>query len=210
KSYILNATYAIPLESATLKVTGFGYLLEFEDAIGLSSQTYGIRAVGKKGIFSGSATYAQQSDYKDQPVDYDEPYYAAELNAKYQGFSAGLGYEVLSGDGTIGFSTPLATLHKFNGWADKFLATPADGLEDLYVKAGYTKKGVGPLDMVKVAVIYHDFEAEDSGDDYGSELDLLAVAKVGKVSFTAKYADYNEDGFATDTEKLWFSVGYKY
>jgi hypothetical protein len=44
-----------------------------------------------------------------------------------------------------GFTTPLATLHKFQGWADKFLTTPVNGLADLYVNAGYTRKGVGPL-----------------------------------------------------------------
>jgi hypothetical protein len=35
----------------------------------------------------------------------------------------------MSGDGVIGFSTPLATLHKFQGWVDKFLTTPANGID---------------------------------------------------------------------------------
>jgi hypothetical protein len=36
-----------------------------------------------------------------------------------------VGYELLGSDnGEYGFATPLATLHKFNGWADQFLGTP--------------------------------------------------------------------------------------
>ena len=38
-----------------------------------------------------------------------------------------LGYEELgSNAGLYGLQTPLATLHAFNGWADKFLVTPVD------------------------------------------------------------------------------------
>ena len=43
------------------------------------------------------------------------------------------GYEVLGADNGVGFATPLATGHKFQGWADKFLTTPGDGIEDVYI-----------------------------------------------------------------------------
>ena len=33
-----------------------------------------------------------------------------------------------------GFTTPLATLHKFQGFADKFLTTPANGIRDTYIE----------------------------------------------------------------------------
>ena len=40
-----------------------------------------------------------------------------------------------------GFNTPLATLHAFNGWADRFLTTPVKGLADTNIKllAKYAK-----------------------------------------------------------------------
>ena len=41
--------------------------------------------------------------------------------------------------------TPLATLHAFNGWADMFLTTPANGLQDLYFRASYTL----PMDFIE-------------------------------------------------------------
>ena len=40
-----------------------------------------------------------------------------------------LGYEVLEGGNAAGkaFRTPLATLHKFQGWADKFIGPSTSG-----------------------------------------------------------------------------------
>ena len=46
-----------------------------------------------------------------------------------------LGFERLEGNGTVALQTPLATLHAFNGWADKFLSTPANGLRDVEPRA---------------------------------------------------------------------------
>ena len=43
-----------------------------------------------------------------------------------------LGFEVLEGDGTTAFQTPLATLHAFQGWADQFLVTPGAGVDDAW------------------------------------------------------------------------------
>ncbi len=60
----------------------------------------------------------------------------------------GVGYELLgSDDGVAAFQTPLATLHKFNGFADQFLVTPAGGLQDIYfyAKAGFLPKGTSGL-----------------------------------------------------------------
>ena len=76
---------------------------------------------------------------------------------------------MLGGDGVYGFQTPLATLHKFNGWADKFLATPSNGLEDLYLALE------GKTGRFKWATIFHDFSANEGTAAYGSELDLVAA-----------------------------------
>ena len=85
------------------------------------------------------AEYATQSDYADNPADYSTDYYALEGGIAAAGLTAKVGYEVLGSDnnGTASFKTPLATLHKFNGWADKFLVTPAAGLEDLYASLAW-------------------------------------------------------------------------
>ena len=58
------------------------------------------------------------------------------------------GYELLgSDDGKVAFNTPLATKHKFNGWADKFLGTPKEGLEDVYLTAKGKVSGVNGLQL---------------------------------------------------------------
>ena len=50
---------------------------------------------------------------------------------------------------------------------------------------------------------YHDFSADRGSADYGSEVDLQAARRFGDVTLLAKYASYNADDFATDTDKLW-------
>ena len=50
-----------------------------------------------------------------------------------KGWRIGGGYEVLGADdgaALTSFQTPLATLHKFQGWADKFLTTPPNGIRE--------------------------------------------------------------------------------
>jgi hypothetical protein len=111
-----------------------------------------------------------------------------------------VGYEVLgSNDGAYGFSTPFATLHKFNGWTDLFLNTPDTGLEDFYVSLGANLWGF------KAKVVYHDFSADEGDEDFGNELDLQ-VLRTFKKHYTAvlKYADFDSDSSSKpDTAKLW-------
>ena len=197
-SHILLAS--IPVSGG--KLSGFVYALDFEEAAALSSITYGVGYDGSFDPFSLSASVATQSDYGDNPASYDALYLALEGKVALKPVTLIAGYELLgSDDGAKGFVTPLATLHKFQGWTDQFLATPADGLEDLY--AGVTG-GIGP---VALGAFYHDFSADEGGDDYGSEVNLVATCTINeKISVQLKYGDYSSDGYNVDTEKLWFSV----
>jgi len=106
-----------------------------------------------------------------------------------------VGYDVLgSDDGVAGFRTPLATLHKFNGFADLFLGTPATGLEDFSVGVA------GSIGRVKLVAAWHDFKSEEGSVDFGTEINLVATWPVTKrVTVQAKFADYNADG---DCESL--------
>lgn len=207
-SYLFNAKVDVPLDEAKLSVTGFAYLLEFDNAAAMSSETYGVLATAKKGPVTLKASYAAQSDYENQPVNYDEDYYWIEGAYKHGKMTFAAGYEVLTGDGTKGFATPLATGHAFNGWADLFLGTPANGLEDLYGKFVYARKDVGPFDSAKLVVLYHDFKAENGGMDYGDEIDAVLALNKGALAFKAKYASYDADGFGTDRDKFWLEVAF--
>ena len=104
------------------------------------------------------------------------------------------------------FQTPLATLFKFQGWADKFLTTPPNGVRDLYGSVGYGVKKIGPAQGVTLQAIYHRFDSDWLSQHEGNELDLLASAKFGKTLLSVRYADYKAKTFATDTRKVWLQL----
>jgi len=198
-----------------LKITAFSYILDYETRLAFSSQTYGVRASGAVSLGENVklnllASYARQSDVGSNPVDYSADYLAGEAGLSISGFSLKAGYEELGSDGGFAaFQTPLATLHKFNGFADLFLVTPAAGLQDVYVGAGYKLAGLVP-GGVNLGVTYHQFDAAEGGADYGSEVDAVVGFKLGPVAMLAKYANYNADGFGVDKEVFWLQAGYSF
>ncbi|PLW83609.1 hypothetical protein CWI75_04465 [Kineobactrum sediminis] len=195
-THLLNAAFS-GWEAG--KLIAYGYLIDNESARALASDTVGVRWEGRiNDQFSYNLEYAEQTDAGDNPNDYSADYVLLEAMAKVGTVNVKLGYELLgSDDGGTAFATPLATLHLFQGWADKFLATPAVGVEDIYLSVGTT------LGAFKVGVVYHDLRADEGSMDLGSEIGFNVGTKVGPVSLLVKYADYSADGFATDTSKLW-------
>ena len=62
-----------------------------------------------------------------------------------------------------------------------------------------------------MALFYHDFSADYGGADLGSEFDVVATYPIKKgLSVQLKYASYDADSHASDTEKLWFTISAKY
>jgi hypothetical protein len=213
-SVLGNVAYQFPIG----KLTAFGYWLEFDPLPGVpaavrdSSKTFGLRFAGERSMnrvkLGYIASYAQQEEHGANPLSFRNDYRLLELTATYRQYSLGVGAEILEGDGVKGFTTPLATLHKFQGWADKFLATPADGIEDRYVNAGFTLKGVGALDTLGVLASYHVYDAERTSQDYGSEYDAQVQAKWKRTLATLKFGSYRADTLFTDTTKLWLQLEY--
>ncbi len=207
--------------NAELKTERFGtfaayaLLLDLDEAPVLSTASYGLRwtsafALGEDTKLTLSAEGAAQSDYADNPRDIDLGYLAAQADLKVGAVTAQLGAEQLGGDGTTGFSTPLATLFKFNGWADVFLNTPANGLTDIYGGLSVNLKEIWADAPLTVSLVYHDYQ-DDSGDlDYGSEVDFVITAKLDdNWTAEARIASYDggDDGFA-GRDKVWFTLEY--
>lgn len=209
-SHLVNIQYSgLPLG----KLEGYGYFLDYEDAATKSSKTLGLRFSGAKAVSDDvkviyTAEFAKQDDYKDGTMD-DQNYYLAEVGAKYKGWLAKFSYEMQEGEGTGSFKTPLGTNHAYQGWGDHFLATPEEGLEDMYFTV------VGKVLGAKVVAVYHDFETDVAGLDAGSEFDIL-VQKTFKKHYTVgvKYSDFNAGSEfnnaqtvptkkKVDTEKFW-------
>ena len=202
-----------------LNIGAFGYLLDTEsDAeTARDSATYGLRLDGTAGRFAYDVTFASQSDYAD-----GEGHGGTMINAlgkwKVGDWTVGAGANVISGqDGEDrAFDTLFSTAHKYNGWADQFLATNGgnlvNGLQDFYIQAGTLYKGVAFL------VVYHLYETTDGNTyvgDYGSELDFQFTRSFNKhVSALLKFAIYSADDAldnpTVDEKVVWARVNIRF
>jgi len=183
------------------KLTGYSYLLED------ISDTYGVRFNGSTKMDALKLGY--QLEYAAQETDNaaasESDYYLIEASLGNTSFTGKVGYEVHTAANGVAFQTPLGTNHAFNGWADKFLGIQGDGLEDLYVGA------IVPVAGVKVKAFIHDFAAEDSGREFGTEFDIAVVKKLDEnYTLLFKYASYSADDFSVDTDKLWIQLSATY
>lgn len=197
-------------------LSAYGYWLDVPSSPASSNRTLGVRMagelpVGGKASILYSAEYARQHDHGANPRSFGLDYWLFEPGVKAGPVTLKAGYERLEGNGTVGLQTPLATLHAFNGWADKFLTTPASGLRDVYLDAGYKVPGKGPLAGLVLRAAWHDYGSTTGGIAYGQEWNALASYPLGKrFTLTAKLARYDADAFATDTTKLWFQIEAKF
>ena len=203
-----------------MKITPFALWLDYDKASqdGLDSATYGFLMQGGLPIDQDwSVIYevagAYQQDHADNPEDFDLWYSRLQPGVAYGGVKVHMGYEVLQGDGTSAFQTPLATLHKFNGLTDQFLTTPPDGLQDLYLLVDAPLPGTGMLSGLTLKASYHQFWAEDGDSHYGSEWDAGLFKKIttghGAITLGLEYAAYDADAFSQDTDKLWATVQFQ-
>ncbi len=198
-------------------IEAYAYLLDFENAAAFSTDTYGIRLNGAfpvneqiKGIYT--AEFATQSDAGDNPNSIDADYFLGEIGAKFklsgpfESLMMKVSYELQEGNGGADrFVTILGTNHAFQGWADKFLVTPGDGVEDLYFTAVLKAFGA------KFVASYHDLSSDKDGYDYGKEIDLEVMKTFNKhYTVGLKYADYegdknvmNTSGLSNDLTKFW-------
>lgn len=202
---------AHPLGEAA-RLNGYLYAIDNDDVHSFSTTTAGLRLSGKTKLdslpFGYTLEHAWQRDAAGNTVDFSARYFRIDTILTAAAADWSLGFESLSGASTAGraFRTPLATLHAFNGWADQFLATPNDGLEDWYVGVAKT------LNPWSLAGTWHRFGSEVGGRDYGSEVDFSATRKFGnRYAVLVKLALFDADDSAfDDTSKLWLMLSAEY
>ena len=193
--------------------TAYTYLLDFTNAAANSCLSYGASWAGAVPLDDGlKVTYrlegARQSDYRGNPVNYSNTYTAFEMGVAAKPGEVGFGLETLGTNRGVGFKTPLATGHAFNGWADLFLSTPGDGLNDVYGKIKTTLPG-----KVTFLAVYHRFESGGTGAEIGTEFDFLLAHKVNdSLVLTGKWADFNP-AFGSgrpDVRKWWLQADFSW
>lgn len=211
-SFFANYNLATPFG----RISAFHYATELETGpVGPlrhinSSQTTGARVLGRRDwdnftlVWEGS--YARQSDFSDNPTDYSAHYGLAEVTLKPTNFTFKFRGEILGSDSGQALQTPLASLHKFQGFADQFLRTPNDGVRDYSALVQYNFGTIGPFSDVTSFARHHWFEADTNGRNYGRELNLSLKSKINRVGLALEYADYKAQTFSSDTKTLFLTT----
>ncbi|MDQ2068678.1 alginate export family protein [Natronospira bacteriovora] len=185
----------------------YAHRFEFEDR-SASHENIGLRL---RGPLPGDTGLSYRLEYARQtPInelsDLDaQDYLHLSLSQALEGWRWFLGHERLSGDGERAFQTPFATLHAHNGWADRFLVTPDDGLRDTWIGVGTRFNGWNLLARL------HDFRADTGGDAWGRELNISAGHKLpGPWATEIKLAHFDGDDGVVDVSKVWWTLSARF
>ena len=219
---IANLRYAL---SPTENLIGYGYFVGWNSSAlqATSSRTLGVRLDGARPVAQDwkllyTTEYAKQDPTKDGAANIDSHYSRIGFGAKQGDWFARVDREVLSSNqGLSAFQTPLGTNHLFQGWVDKFLTTPKQGMRDTFVTAG-TKLGKFTL-----LTEYHWFDSDvaytsgtGTGTRYGKEWDVSVAYPFSKqLAGKVEYGSFREGQQYTaarlrDTDKLWVTMLYSF
>jgi len=167
-----------------------------------STDTVGIEADWSVGPLTVRGAYARQWDHADSTLNYAANYSLAQGVYSFGTVQVEITREVLGSDRNTGFRTPLATLHKFQGWADVFLNTPEDGIEDISLAFQ------GGVENLTWRVVGHRFAAERGSAGYGHEFDIDVSWQMNeRLSFQFRFAAFDANSAAArqyqDVRKAW-------
>ena len=210
-SHALTGAWTV---SPALKAEGFLYALDFKPVPALSTETAGVRLAGQAPFkpvkIAYAAAYATQTDYGRNPGRYRLPYWMGEVSGAWGAWTAKLNYESLGGDGKRGFSTPLATLHVFQGWADAFTTTPARGIDDLNLSLAVAPPvKLKHLSNLQLFARHHDFAYQAGGGSLGTEWDGSVQASLtARLTALVKIADYRGVAGSPSRRKVWLQFDF--
>ena len=203
-AHLLSAAHA--LGPGTL--TGYAHFIDNQSLPATSHRNLGLRYALRRERKPGPGLFlnlelAKQDDHAGGSAAIDAHYSMLEGGLLWRGHNVKAGWEVLSGDGHYGFQTPLATLHAFNGWADRFLTTPVHGLDDRYL--GWSRK----FGRLEATVAWHDYRSDHGDTDLGREWNAsLGFAPAKRWLLLAKAADFRAGPGGKDVRKAWLSLEY--
>lgn len=202
-SDLLNIQYQF---SERMDASAYHYRLENEDVPGVDHNTTGLRfsvswpmEMVSPGV---NLEFARQSTRGTQPSA-DTNYQLLEASIKRGRHQLIIGNETLGASKGVAFQTPLATLHKFQGFTDQFLTTPADGLKDEYVTY---RLNLGPG---RIELTAHDFESDRNNRAFGKEHSIGAWYRIGdRGKILVKWARFDGARHSGDIRKYWLQLSY--
>jgi hypothetical protein len=204
-THLMTMNYTL----ASGKVSAYYYAIDNKSYSNASNNTWGLRYSGKINHWIYSLEGANQVDSGENIHDYSAHYFLFENAYHKKNYTFGVGYEILGGDtkGKQAFTTSLATLHKFQGWADAFIgqkyALKNAGIKNIYLKAFYT------IDSVKIKAFYHTFHTDEWNQSLGKEFDLVVSKKFSSnITGLFKYARFLSDSELTSRNKIWLMLTY--
>ncbi|MEM1003715.1 MAG: alginate export family protein [Bacteroidota bacterium] len=160
----------------------FTHLLDFQDdSPEKSGQTYGITIdrgplPTDKIALNFKTAFAYQSDYGDNPTDYEAFLLSAEVGVSVPDLAIfNVGYELATSDnGIASFQFPLSTGQRLHRISDVFIDPPADGLQNPYFTAESNELfwGIGAW------LGYHSYFSEQEGDFLGQEINVVLYRQI--------------------------------
>lgn len=254
---IANIKYRI---SPTESLVGYGYLSNVDDlgfgnawfgagtlnnagkpniSADQSNKTFGLRLDGTHPFNPNfrahyTAEYAKQTDYADGDNRIDAHYYKIGGGLGFDDLNFRIDQELLSSNNNkYAFQTPYGTNHLFQGWVDKFLATPRSGIKDTFVTASYKYNNF--LFFADYHFIHADEDfntvgggTKTNGNKYGKEWNVAATYNYSKnIMAKVEYGKFTEDDHYAptanvannvagnrnrirDTDKLWLTGMYTF
>lgn len=207
-SLLLHGSYELGKRAVA---EAYSYELDLDHPLLPATRTVGVRAGGEVDVLGRGldfyGEFAKQRDSGDNPGRVDAGYAHLSLGTQFAAITYKIGHEILQGSTVPGnnFTTPLGSVHTFNGLADMFVTTPMLGLDDTY----YSMQG--DWGGFQVAATYHQFASYRSSQNYGTELDLTLTKVLASGLRTGLgTADYKADGFGVDTLKAWVWMAYSF
>jgi hypothetical protein len=180
------------------QVQAYYFDMDIKDATALSNKTLGFR-YEYTGRWNNLRTLAHAELALQERTEINNDailqYYDLGAGIGYRANEISINYQRLEENNGTSFVTPLASLHNYNGWADKFLSTHSSGLRD------YEVQYIWRQNPIKIDARYHSFHTDNNNSKLGEELDIDFSVKLSRhdtvrfryANFVSGEGDYSDE-----------------
>jgi len=171
-----------------VELSSYGYAVHNYHVPAFSNRTFGIESKYRQKFGHFKTEAAINLAFQKQQTNSSDwiPYHKLSASIAYKQVRLGLRHEVLSEKDNTAFITPLATLHKFQGWTDQFINTPSLGLVDNSINLVFNLR---PLTL---DIRHHIFTSDKANVDFGKEVDVDIIYKPTRThEVKLRIADFN-------------------